>query len=263
MLAKPAKKPTRFHQPSHGFTLVELLVVISIIAILVAIMLPALSRSRDLARRVICANNQHQVIAAGLIYAADFDDFLPQGNVNPSEDDPEYWTETNFQACMAMHEDYEISEDIAMCASWTKYREEFFREPPVDDEGFPLGGMTIGFVYYGRRYDVPDQLLSPRLPDGDFYRCVRRTSDGPKQYTSATVMTCYHWDSISAGGSWGAKLPHKKGGAGYLPPELAQLDPAPRGLSVGFVDGSSRWEKWENLRWFDQNQALRTYFADL
>lgn len=60
-----------------GFTLVELLVVIAIIALLVAILAPALSRVRGMAERVACAANLKGLGTAMVVYAADNDDEFP------------------------------------------------------------------------------------------------------------------------------------------------------------------------------------------
>lgn len=62
---------------TRGFTLVELLVVISVIAVLTALLLPALTRARLTAKAVTCTAQMRQAGLAALSYAGDFDDLIP------------------------------------------------------------------------------------------------------------------------------------------------------------------------------------------
>ena len=62
---------------NRGFTLIELLVVIAIIAILAAMLLPALSRAREQARRAACLSGLKQFGIALRLYAMDFNEFFP------------------------------------------------------------------------------------------------------------------------------------------------------------------------------------------
>lgn len=58
-------------QRSKGFTLIELLVVIAIIALLISILLPSLSRARELSKRLVCASNIKGIGTSAKIYAND------------------------------------------------------------------------------------------------------------------------------------------------------------------------------------------------
>jgi prepilin-type N-terminal cleavage/methylation domain-containing protein len=62
-----------------GFSLIELLVVISIMSVLLAILWPALNQARHQARRAVCASNLRQIGSAIHVYAHDFDDSIPFG----------------------------------------------------------------------------------------------------------------------------------------------------------------------------------------
>lgn len=87
----PLETCRRRQQPSlgvslTGFTLVELLVVIAVIALLLAVLIPAMQKAKETARRIVCANQVKQIGAGMSLYAESCDGFLPWSGGN----DPAY-----------------------------------------------------------------------------------------------------------------------------------------------------------------------------
>jgi prepilin-type N-terminal cleavage/methylation domain-containing protein len=73
-----------------GFTLVELLVVVAILAVLIALLLPALGRARYVAKNTLCAANQRQIAIGAISYAAGNADYYPAAKDPRYDDSPHF-----------------------------------------------------------------------------------------------------------------------------------------------------------------------------
>lgn len=122
-----------------GFTLIELLVVISIIALLLSILMPALSRAKAIAKRVVCQSNIKQMIVAQLTYTAEHMGKFP----------PHY---TQFPAW--------VKEDAAFQSTlWGENVRDYL-------DGYILGEMTICPLYAKRAGDQVLAYPDAYWPDG-------------------------------------------------------------------------------------------------
>ncbi len=135
-----------------AFTLVELLVVVAIIALLISILLPSLTRAKEQARIVVCLSNQRGLGLAFVQYASDADDRYPAGAGWGG--DPPTWD--------ARMLDFYENKALLLCPSDNLPREEWYNRRGVGpDRRFPRSyAINIQISYRG------DSVYGATYPNG-------------------------------------------------------------------------------------------------
>src|SRR5690349_21538544 len=125
-----------FRPRSSAFTLIELLVVIAIIAILAALLLPALVGTRERARRASCKNSQRQFLLAVHMYGDDNSQWVPSGAPNkPKAAKDDHLPVISAVSSNAIFQ-YLRSERLMHCPSVSEYFMKKQAERPIDEREY-------------------------------------------------------------------------------------------------------------------------------
>lgn len=231
-----------------AFTLIELLVVISIIALLIAILLPALSKAREAGLLTKDLSNARQWGLATVAFAVDNKGDLPAGDLGQNY--TQTWVWFNYNSWITLHEEYGLPEEASKCLAYEQQNTLFF------NDRFGTEAWTdIGWIYYGNRND----MSLGTTQDGENYVTPKTMED--EQATSKTLLTCWHYDGETVGRPWGSWVPHSDKGWGFSRYNSGTLNgdianSGISGLNVTLTDGSASWVAYRDLEWFHQAEAL-------
>jgi prepilin-type N-terminal cleavage/methylation domain-containing protein len=241
-------QPNRAQCRHRAFTLIELLVVIAIIAILAALLLPALSGAKEKGRRASCKNSERQFILALHMYGDDNRQFLPSGAPNdpkPADDDhlPVISTETSNNIVQYLRTD-----KMVHCPSFADYFIKQQAQRPFDEQDY---GYVIGYNYHGGHTNTPWPAISgtnvwvspQRLTDDSQLVLVSDMNDWSPGYGQTFAP------HAQAGPKLDGTDASNVGANGASPVAVGAA-----GGNVGLLDGSVSWRNIRSMQIYRGSQ---------
>ena len=237
--------PARASLRRVAFTLIELLVVIAIIAILAAMLLPALARSKEKAKITQCKSNAHQLSLATLMYAGDNQDKLPNC-LNANNQALGVWVWDMSAFVISNLQSYAVRQDIFYCPNeyylYNSATPDAWQAFTVSQTA-PQPYIVTGYIWLFPNSRAVD-ALSNSIP-AEYWGDVQKTTTPRDGYNVATTELIT--DATIFLNGLGGKKYTDIAAAGGTAVRTAHLNPGntPSGGNIDFLDGHLEWRNFK------------------